>query len=53
MGLKGSRLTERCLNEDEIKQIVAQQMELDPAGRVGQSTLKKQIAMRTGIHLKR
>ena len=53
MGLKGSKATEETLSQGDIIQLVMDQMALDPGGRIGQNLLKKQIAMRTGIHLKR
>ena len=52
MGLSGSTGTEAQLSRGKIVQLVADQMSLDPAGRVGQNTMKKQIALRTGVHLK-
>ena len=53
MGLKGSRSSEATMTDEEIIQLVADQMVLDPSGIAGKNTIKQKIAMRTGIHLKR
>jgi hypothetical protein len=53
MGLHASKNTERALERDEVIRLVAEQMALDPSGKAGQNTIKKQIALRTGVHLKR
>lgn len=54
MGLVGSsKVNERRLLPGKVVQLVAEEMALDPAGRIGQNTMKKQIALRSGIHLTR
>jgi hypothetical protein len=53
MGLRASKATEETLTQEEIIQLVADQMVLDPRGVQGQNTVKQKIALRTGIHLKR
>jgi hypothetical protein len=53
MGLKASLLTEASLPKGQVIQLVMDQMNLDPAGVLGQNALKHEIAMRTGYHLKR
>jgi hypothetical protein len=53
LGLTASKATESSLTPDEIVGLVAEQMAMDPSGHVGQNALKKQIALRTGHHLKR
>jgi len=53
MGLKAAKGTEDSLSPGTVMQIIADQMALDPSRRVGQNGLKKQIALNTGIHLKR
>ena len=53
MGLRASKATEENLLPEQIINFVAETMALDPSGRSGQNNVKKQIALRTGIHLKR
>ena len=54
MGLKGSKATEEALQPTEVMKLVMEQMGLsesvDPSV---QTSLKEQIALRTGVHLKR
>lgn len=52
MGLKASGKEERELSPQEIVNIVAEELEMDPEGTMGQSLIKHRIAMRTGKHLK-
>ena len=53
LGLKGARSSETNLEPEAIVQLVAEAMALDPSGRSGKANMKRQIAMRTGVHLKR
>lgn len=53
MGLKGSRATEASMPRGDVVQLVVAHMEEDVAGTLGKGALKKQIALRTGVHLKR
>jgi hypothetical protein len=53
MGLRASKGTEKTLDREVVIRLVSEQMALDPSGKAGQNTVKKQIALRTGIHLKR
>ena len=54
LGLKGSLLTEATLEPEAVVQlVVADQMSMDPSKKSGQNSMKKQIALRTGYHLKR
>lgn len=52
MGLKASNRQERELSPQEIVNIVAEELEMDPEGTMGQNLVKHRIAMRTGMHLK-
>lgn len=52
MGLKASNRQERELPPQEIINIIAEEMEMDPEGTMGQNLIKHRIAMRTGMHLK-
>lgn len=53
MGLRASRATEATIHRNEVIQMVADQMSLDPSGRIGKTVTKHEIAVRTGLHLKR
>jgi len=53
MGLKASHAVEASMSPGEVMQLVVQHMNEDIAGCLGQTALKRQIALRTGIHLKR
>jgi hypothetical protein len=53
LGMKASKATEESIPHGRIVQLVADQMSMDPSRRIGQTTLKQQLALRTGIHLKR
>jgi hypothetical protein len=52
MGLKGSK-SESELPREEVVQLVVDHINQDLSRRMGQNALKKQIALRTGVHLKR
>jgi hypothetical protein len=52
MGLKSSR-GESSLPRAEVVRLVVDHIDQDLSRRMGQNALKKQIALRTGIHLKR
>jgi hypothetical protein len=52
MGLKGSGAAERNLLPGDIIRLVAKETANNQSGLVGHKTMKKQIALRTGIHLK-
>lgn len=52
MGLKASGREERALSPQEIVNIIAEELEMDPEGTMGQNLIKHRIAMRTGKHLK-
>jgi hypothetical protein len=52
MGLKSSR-HESALPRAEVVQLVMDHINQDLSRRIGQNALKKQIALRTGVHLKR
>ena len=53
MNLQASRGTEERMTHAEKVALVKEQLALNPARCPGQLTVKKQIALRTGIHLKR
>jgi len=53
MGLKGSRATESSMPPGKILQLVVDHMSQDPDRRAGRSELKRRIALRSGIHLKK
>ena len=53
MGLKGSGATEASLPVGEVVQLVVDHMAQDPDRRAGKSELKRRIALRSGIHLRR
>ena len=53
MGLRASRMTENELPKGKIVELVIDQMNLDPEGRMGQGVMKEKIAQRTGYHLRR
>lgn len=53
MGLRASRMTENELPNGKIIELVIDQMNRDPDGRMGQNVMKQEIALRTGFHLRR
>jgi len=53
MGLRASKATEANLPRAQVIQLVLDQMAIDPSKRTGQNALKTQIALRTGLHLRR
>jgi len=53
LGLKASRATEASLPPGQAIRIIVDQMALNPSGRMGQNAMKRQIALETGVHLKR
>ena len=53
MGLLGARVTKDAIETDGVMQLVLQEMARDPKGLKGQSTIKKLIQTRTGIHVPR
>lgn len=52
MGLKAAHRQESELSPQEIINIVAEELEMDPEGTMGQNLIKHRIAMRTGMHLR-
>jgi len=52
MGLKGSR-AEHDLTRETVVRLIAEQIQMDPSRRAGVNTIKKQVALRTGVHLRR
>lgn len=53
LGLVASRKQEEKLTRARVRELVEEEMENDPDGQMGQNAIKANIAMRTGLHLKR
>jgi hypothetical protein len=53
MGLKASGATEADLAHEDVVQLVVEHIGRDLSRQLGQNALKRQIALRTGVHLKR
>lgn len=53
LGLRASRKTETTHAYGDLIQLVADHMSGHPDGGIGQTKMKYEIAVRTGLHLKR